>query len=233
MVNENELWIHQESAVISAEFHDVWRFTPEFLLEEEIVSNSWECRRATRSSDQINIQYGPSHWSMTENDLWITEYPDKSLPTNVDTASEDDEPGRTNIPVLTYNFLARMPSLPSRKLWFFWRISAINRDTNQWMLENFLNRKWPAEMGTISLQPHLYVDLNDVMLDMTIRNQTYPRQGEIPPDSITFDCLVSRRRDLVVGDMLKETERRTEWLQLLRQAIQQLLGNEESNVTNQ
>ena len=45
MVNENELWIHQESAVISAEFHDVWRFTPEFLLEEEIVSNSWACHQ--------------------------------------------------------------------------------------------------------------------------------------------------------------------------------------------
>ena len=232
MVNENELWIHQESAVISAEFHDVWRFTPELLLEEEIVSSSWVCYRATRSSDQISIQYGPSNWSMTQNELWITEYPDKSLSTNVDTTSGDDEGGTTNIPVLAHNFLATMPSLPSRRLWFFWRISAINRDRNQWMLENFLNRKWPAEMGTISLQPRLYVYLNDLLLDITIRNETYQRQGESALDSTTFDCFVSRGRNLAVGKMLEETERRTEWLQLLSQAIQHLLGNEESNVTD-
>lgn len=233
MVNENELWIHQESAVISAEFHDVGGFTPEFLLEEEIVSKAWACQRATRSSDQINIQYESSYWSMTQNDLWITEYPDKSLTTNVDTASEDGEEGGTNIPVLAYNFLATMPSLPSRKLLFFWRISVINMDRNQWMLENFLKRKWPAEMGTISLQPRLYVYMDDLQLDITIRNETYPRRGENMPDSTTFDCFVSRRRNLAVGEMLEETERRTEWLQLLSQAIQQLLGNEESNVTNQ
>ena len=237
MVNENELWIHQESAVISAEFHDVWRFTPEFLLQEEIVANSWACHRATRSSDEININYGPSHWSMTQNELWITEYPDKSLPTyvdttSVDTASEDDEEDRTNIPILAHNFLVAMPSLPSRKMWFFWRISAINTDRTQWMLENFLNRKWPEEMGTIRLRPRLYVYLNDLLLDITIRNQTYRRGGEDAPDSTTFDCFVSRRRDLVVGDMLEETERRTERLQMLSKAIQQLLGNEQSNVTN-
>ena len=233
MVNKNELWIHQESAVISAEFHDVWRLTPEFLLEEEIVSNSWACHRATRSSEQIGIQYGPSHWSMTQNELWITEYPDKSLPTNVDTASEDDEEDGTNIPVLAYNFLNTIPSLPSRRLWFFWRISAINRDRNQWMLENFLNRKWPAEMGVISLHPRLYIYLNDLLLDITIRNETYQRRGENVPDCTTFDCFVSRGSNLVVGEMLKDTDRRTEWLQLLSKAIQQLVENREPNVTNQ
>ena len=232
MVNENELWIHQESALITAEFHEVWRFTPEFLREEEIVSDLWACHRATRSSDEINIQYGPSHWSMTQNELWITEYPDKSLPIDTETASGDGEEDQTNIPVLAYNFLATMPSLPSRRLWFFWRISVINTDRTQWMLENFLNRKWPPEMGTIRLRPHLYVYLNDLLLDITIRNQTYQRRGENAPASTTFDCFVSSRRDMVVGDMLKETGNRSEWLRLLSKTILQLLRNEESNVAN-
>ena len=118
---------------------------------------------------------------MTQNELWITEYPDKSLPTNVDTASDDGEEDWTNISVLAHNFLTTMPALPSRRLWFFWRISAINRDRDQWVLENFLNRKWPAEMGTISLQPRLEISLNDLQIDITIRNETYQRRSENAP----------------------------------------------------
>ena len=62
------------------------------------------------------------------------------------------------------------------------------------MLENFLNRKWPAEMGTISLQPRLYVYLNDLLLDITIRNETYQRQGESALDSTDLRLLCLTRK---------------------------------------
>ena len=102
--SDDGLWIHQESAVISAEFHDVWRFSPDFLLEEEIVPGSWVCHRASRSNDQVSIQYGPSHWSMTQNELWISVYPDQALTSEFDAIPEDGE--MSMIQVLAHKLLA-------------------------------------------------------------------------------------------------------------------------------
>ena len=37
MVSDNELWINQENVVISAESHDVWRFTPIASTQKDIA----------------------------------------------------------------------------------------------------------------------------------------------------------------------------------------------------
>jgi len=223
--SDDGLWIHQESAVISAEFHDVWRFSPEFLLEEEIVHESWVCHRASRSTDQVSIQYGPSHWSMTQNELWISVHPEQALTSDFDVIPEDG--GMSQVQVLAHNFLLTIPSLPSRRLWFYWRISAIIPDRNQWMQENFLNRKWPIELGAITLSPNLLVHRDGIQFDIRVRNETYQRGGVDTPSSITFECFVSRTRNLVVNDMLADIQLRPEWWRHLVLVIKQLLGNED------
>ena len=37
MTSTHDLWVHQESAIIGADSHDIWGFTPEFLLSNGIV----------------------------------------------------------------------------------------------------------------------------------------------------------------------------------------------------
>ena len=45
MVSTPDLWVHEERAIISAESHDIWSFTPDFLVSNEIVPVDWVCRR--------------------------------------------------------------------------------------------------------------------------------------------------------------------------------------------
>jgi hypothetical protein len=218
-VNDNELWIHQESAVISAESHDVWRFTPDFLVASEIVPDAWPCRQATQSPDRVTIQFGLTRWVMTPNELWITVYPDRRL------KDEGAAADRDLIPTLTSNFLEAMPYLPTRRLWLFWQISAVNPDRDRWMLENFLSKSWPIELGTVALQPQLTVFLDDLAIQVSIRNGTFPRRGEAHEESTAFDCFVSRGLDQTHEEMVLDVNHRTERLLLVERTIQHLLGN--------
>ncbi len=219
MVSDNELWIHQESVVISAESHDVWRFTPEFLVGSEIVPEEWPCRQATQSPDEVTIQFGPSRWVMTPTTLWITTHPNRSLK---DDGSDVEGP---IAPILATNFLATVPYLPSRRLWLFWQISAINPDRDRWMLETFLSGGWPSELGTVSLQPRLTVLWDDFTIQVTIRNENPPRLGEPRGESTTFDCYVSRGLDQTPEDMVLDITKKTERLLAVERTIKQLLGN--------
>ena len=215
----SELWIQQESSIISADSHDVWRFTPEFLIASEIVPDTWICRQATQSSDEVAIQIGPSHWRMTPEHLWITEYSDQPL---------DESAGDTSdhwVSILTSRFLEAVPYVPSRRLWLFWQVSIVKPDRDRWLLETFLNRNWPNELGTVSLQPQLTARLNDLTIQMTIRGGTSHRRGEAYQGSTAFDCYVSRGIDQTPEEMLLDLTHRTERLVLVERSIRQLLGN--------
>ena len=75
----SDLWLHQESAILTADTHDVLSFTPEFLLVEGIVPESWLCSRASRAPDEAVIDYGPVNWHMTEDHLYINRFEPKNL----------------------------------------------------------------------------------------------------------------------------------------------------------
>ena len=224
--NIEDLWIHQESIIISADSHDLWGFTPESLFDGKIVHDSWPCYQATRSADRMFIQYGPSHWTMTERELWITIFPDLPLSDRGETKSEDGEEAWSASQFLARNFLAQAPFIPSRRFWFFWRISAINPDRNRWMLENFLGKDWPPNLGAVRVNPQLHVFIDDLQLNITVRNETYQRRNHDAPDSTTFDCYISRGVDLTVKDMLAEIGRRTEWAHLLSRTLRHLMAGE-------
>ena len=95
------------------------------------------------------------------------------------------------------------------------------------MQENFLNRKWPVELGAITLRPNLLVHRNGIQFDIRFRDGTYERRGVNAPDSITFDCFVAGTTNLDVNDMLADIQRRPEWWRHLVQVMKQLLGNED------
>ena len=217
MTSDSELWIHQESAIISADSHDVWRFTPEFLIASEIVSDTWICRKATQLPDEVTIQIGPSHWRMTPEHLWITEYPDQPL----DESARDTSDHWVSI--LTSKFLEAVPYVPSRRLWLFWQVSIVKPDREQWMLETFLNRNWPNELGTVSLQPQLAIRINDLTIQMNIKGGISYRRGEAHQESTVFDCFVSRGLDQTVGEMLQDLPHMAERLFLVERSVRQLL----------
>lgn len=217
MAEENELWIHQESAVISAESHDIWRFTPDFLVASEIVPGEWICSRSTQSSEEVTIHFGPSLWLMTPGNLWITTHPNRSL--------QDDgaDVGEPLVPILANNFLVSLPNLPSRRLWLFWQISASVPDRNQWKLDTFFARSWPSELGAVELQPRMVVRFEDLLISVTIRDDIPPRPGRDPRESVAFDCYASRGLDLPPDDMISDVTHRTERLLIVERILRQLL----------
>ena len=221
MVRDNELWIHQESVIISADSHDIWRFTPEFLTASEVVPDSWKCTHASQSSDGATIQIGPVHWRMSREQLRITGYPDSPLSDVIEDANIP------LIPTVASNFLEAVPHLPSQILWLSWQISAVNPDRDRWMLENFLSKGWPAEFDAVVLQPQLTFFLGDVAIQITVRNSSIRRRDkdlEDPVEATIFDCFAWLREEQSPGEMLTDLKERTDRLQMAEHAIRHVLA---------
>ena len=219
MVTNNELWIHQESTVISANSHDIWRFTPEFLITSDIVPESWVCAQATQSPDMVMIEIGPVQWRMTREQLWITGYPDCPLSHVI----EDTDPLLTSS--VASNFLEATPYLPSQILWMFWQISAVIPDRDLWLLENFLSKGWPTAFGSVDLQPQLTVSLDDFAIQITVRNSFVQRRGQPQPLATIFDCYAWRTANQSPREMVSELEQGKGKLRLTELAIRHLSGN--------
>ena len=217
------LWVHRESAIILAESHDVWSFTPEFLLVNELVPDNWVCRRAVRTQDAVEIEYGPIHWHMTGSNLWISLYSDCSIE---DWPSMED---RRLIPAMAESYLERVSYFPFKGLWFYWQISSVNPDRHQWMLDNFLRKEWPKEYPVTRLQPSLTFSSGDVAFQITIRSDQARRRYEVFQDSIIFDCYAYRIGVPTVGDAIQETDHWPERLLTLERALNHLM---EENVSS-
>ena len=216
-ISAPNLWVHEERAIISAESHYVWSFTPEFLVSNEIVPTDWACTRVTQNQGTVDIQYGPTDWRMNESFLWITTSPD--CPWREDPQPEDSH----IVPVMASKFLEAVPLLPSRRFWFSWQVSAVKSNPRQWMSDNFLPRKWPTglepEISRISF--NLFED--NLVLQMNISIESKQRLNQPIQDLIIFDCHASRGLDQYVNDMVLATDHWTEWLGAVERVIRHLL----------
>ena len=215
-----DLWVHGESAIISADSHDIWSFTPDFLAGAEIVPGDWPCRWARRNQSSVDIRYDTVNWRMSEGNLWIDSFPNRPFGEHLYL---EDEP---LIPAMASGFLATLPHLPVQRLWFFWRVSAIIPAPNQWLLNNFFPRGGPPEFGPAAVEPDLYFTKGDLAFHLKLRSQARDREGEPSVDAIMLECYVYRGNNLTVGEMRAETYRRSEYLESLKQAIDFLLAGE-------
>lgn len=218
MTVSETLWVHQQAAIITAESHEIWSFTPDFLLANDIVPADWSCTQATRTQESVEIHLGPTNWQMTESQLWVSVSPDCPF-------DESPRPLMGSLFLDPMNrFLQTIPYLPTRRLWFFWKISATDPEWRKWTADTFLRNDWPAELGTPMLQPSITARKDDITLRMTIRNQSVHRNGQPVPNSIVFDSYVYRHVDQTPADMISETQHWPERLAVLRQAIKHLLN---------
>lgn len=210
------LWVHQESTIIGAESHDIWSFTPEFLLSNDIVPKDWVCTLATRSENGVTIQYGPIRWSMTENSLWITSYPDCPL--------EDESRFKDGhiIPVIAKRYLERVPFLPAQRMWLFWRLSVLNPMAREWMLDTFLSRGWPDGFQHSTVQPNLAFVVDDTLFQMSIKNEQSRLNDNTFEESIIFECFASNS-DREIENMIIATDHLSARLNTLKEAINHLL----------
>ena len=221
-IGADGLWVHQASAVIAADSHDIWEFTPEFLMSNGLALPDWECIRATRNPDDVFIQYesnqyGLIHWRIDEHNLWITSRPD--YPFDLEVQFNADH----IIPVLSRRYLDSVPFLPARQIWFFWDISAIVSDPHSWMRNNFLNHGWTAEFEYASVQPELIFYVDNTQFSIRVRPERSHRQGEPFDRSITFECYATnqdvRRPSELIGECWQWGTR----LVVLRRIINHLL----------
>ena len=208
----SDLWVHQESAIIIADSHDVWSFTPEFLSTSEIVPDDWICQRAARTQDAMEIQYGPIHWHMTESNLWIDSYPNRSIE---DWLGIEDE---TLVPAMVESYMGRVPYLPFGGLWGFWRISANKSNLHRLTLESVLGDEWPGELSITRFQPALDMDFTSGETNFRITVRDNPDE-----DAIVFECFTSSTDRQVASEAILETRHWPEHLRTLQRAISHLL----------
>ena len=217
MTTSQSLWTHQQSAVITAESHDMGSFTPEFLAANNIVDANWQCQRATRAQDSVDIQFGPTHWRMTDNQLWVSAFPDSPL------AEGPESELALAIIDPTRRYLEATRYMPVRRLWFYWQISAIDPHREEWMADTFLRHEWPSQLGTPTIQPTLTSRKGEIVLRMIVQNQSTYRRGQWAADSIVFENYVYRDVDLNAPEMALETHQWFERRRVVLQAINHLL----------
>ena len=215
-----DLWVHGESAIISADSHDIWNFTPDFLAGNEIVPIDWPCKLARRNQSSVDIRYDTVNWRMFEGNLWIDSFPDRPFGEHLFL---EDEP---LIPTMASRFLGTLPHLPVQKLWFFWRVSAVIPEPNQWMLNNFCPRGYPPKFRSAVVEPDLFLTKGDFVVHLKLRSQARYRADEPPLDAIMMECYVSRPPNLTVDEMIADTYRWSECFESLKQAIDFLLAGE-------
>lgn len=222
-ISEDGLWVHQASAVIAAETHDILELTPEFLMSNGLARSDWECTRAIQNPDDVFIdyasnEYGFIHWRMDERNLWITSRPD--YPIDVEIRLNADH----IIPVLCRRYLDIVPFLPARQLWFFWDITALVPDPQNWMRNNFLNHHgWTVEFEYATVQPRLEFYVGNIQFSVTVRAERSHRRGEPLDNSITFECYATNQAARRPRDMQSECWQWVERLNVFRRIISHML----------
>lgn len=214
------IWVHQESTVISAQSHDTWSLTPEFLASD-VAPEEWKCRKATRAGDTVEIEHGPIDWRMTPSDLWITL--DLDLPLEDYQKQINEQPVTST---LAHNFLVASPYTPVRRMWFYWRVSALYLNTGQWMLRRFLSSEPPTDLGSVRVQPRITFHLEEQTVQVTVRNDAVQRQDETINNAIIFECFVNRTGELTIDEMIQDTGLLVEQFATVERAINYLLMEE-------
>ena len=225
VTNPTNIWVHEECAVISAESHDLWSFTPEFLMSKGIVEADWVCRRATRNQTTVEIQYGPTRWRMNQRDLWIHTVPDRELGESLQIE------GNPLAPLMAHRFLGAVPHLPFRRLWFFWQVFVLSPDPLQWILDNFFPQDWTLGFEPTRLQPEFTLRRGDLVVRVAIKNQPMRPGGGDDQNSIVFECFVSAPRDQAVSSMTL-SHGWDEKIQIVEQVVRHLLGRVNPDDTN-
>lgn len=211
-----DLWIHRESVVLLANDHDVWNFTPEFLLSREIVPQDWSCRRASHTPEEAEIDFEDVNWRMTEEQLWISTRPE----TSVFAASINSD-----VPTLARGYLERVPYLPFQSVWFYWSISAPKTARLRRMTEDFLPGDWPSdfEITTKQTRPLLRFVNEKHNFQVTIGSQSLNRGSQTLSDAVVFSCHAFPSENMSLREAIVEMGNWPKRLQTLRRAILHLV----------
>ena len=216
-MNDHDLWVYQEAVIISAEYHDTAGFTPRFLLSSEIVPKDCIWHQVSRTGEGILLRHDRVHWRMTNNELRITAYPDCSI---------DDIADGTLVSGLASDYLKAVPYTPVRGLRSLWQIFATYPERDQWMMENFLSKGWPSELGSVVLRPRLTFRLDDLVIQMRVISEGLLWGDEDATDLILFECFVSREGEQNISRAVSDIDSWAPRLRMVEQFIRQLLGSD-------
>jgi hypothetical protein len=218
MANNSELSVRQQGVIISAQYHNVSEFTPEFLFTSKIVPSSWVCRLADQTPESSIIDDGYVQWEMTTEELRIIEHPNILLQADI---NDNAVVGAVSF---ARNFLVSAPYLPSRKLWSFWRVICIDPDSEKWALETFMARGWPSRLGDLTIHPRLNTSIGDFRVQVSITSGSgQEQQGGPPIPSTVFDCFVWKEMNQSPPEMTEDLDRWAEKARILEDVIGHLV----------
>lgn len=211
----SDLWIEQESVVISANSQPTWDFYPEFLLNEGIVPSDWLCSQHTRDSEKVEVRIGPSTWQMFDANLWISTFPD--LPLEM-AWREDYGDEVLASPILAHKFLNAVPALPARRFWYFWRINVIVDHPLETLADLFGHPSVSAGFRLSDLRSTFGMVQEGHHFSVNVSGGQVQQQGE-RLSGLTFECYATFNRDALVSEMIAECARLLDRLEVFRQFI--------------
>lgn len=210
------LRLDEVSAILSANRHDIASFTPEFLASNELVPVNGICTSSVRSQGSVTITYEGVKWWLTEDNLWITEYPNLILGSDVQHAG-------LIVPGLASRYLESVPYSPVNRIWFHWVLTTIIPRRDEWMRKTFLPDGLPIGVELAPIETLIQFVSGNVEFRLTVRRNNDPNQQD--GDSVQFTCFASsayphqNRAEIVSEANLLEVRTET-----LERVINHLLG---------
>ena len=216
------LWVHTQGVQITAQNHEVWYFTPDFLQESGSMLDGWICTRHTRDGDRVVIESGPVRWTMTETSLWIQNYLEQPWDEEfVEYAKE--------IPRLCGAFLRSQPLLAVKRMWFGYVVSAQHPQPAEWIASRFAPVSTSPLLPHITSEPRITLADDTSQITLNIRESRQHRGGERPVSTVLFDSRAQETRELSVEEMIESNGRWSHWSALTAHAINLAIGGEEND----
>ena len=225
-ISEPDLQVLHFCVIISAEFHDLPRFNPEFLVSHALVSGDRPCTRYRRLPRRVEIDFDLIEWVMTERELRIETFPDASW----DEAMSSDE--CRLIPHFAKQFLLSMPLLASPGICFQWELAVTRPDPDQWAQTNFAPRILPDGYEVIEVTTSFVTAKEDIRVRVDVAVEEAGDENGLEERSVTFDCYGTPHFELDWDQVGHEVERWSEYADAVKEVVLALfIGGHEDDIT--
>ena len=219
------LQVLRACAIVSAEFHDLQKFDPEFLVSNSVVSEDWPCTRYRRLPRRVEIDFDSVEWRMTERELRIELFPEVSWE---ETMTSDV---CNLIPHFVRQFLVSVPQLAAPSVCFYWEIAVGRPDPEQWMRANFAPRVLPRGYVVTEVTTSFVTVKEDLRIRVDVDVEEADGEYGSEPRSIVFDCYGTSRQELVLNQLEHETERWPEYADAVREVVLTVLEGRQKDDT--
>ena len=201
--------LHSVSVVVTAQFHNPSILNPDFLVSREIVPADWTVAETLTTPPVSVVKYKNGvEWSVDQSRLTVAE---KNGPAFVDSY---------RVHQLVIEYLRKLPHVPYRSLGLNCQVSALQTNSQRWLIERFAANWLSEERTVLGMTPKFALDAGDAVCHISVADA--PKDGK----RVVLDCNMHHQGPLGVDGLCGAIERWPERQRFIGAALAMLLGSQ-------